>query len=119
MATFPLLSTGAVTQYPSQKEISFQTTVAHFVDGSEQRFRTSRGNVKRWLLRMSHITAEEMCALEEFFDSARGQFSSFSFVDPWNGIEYPDCSFDTDQLEISAANEWRWAARIVIRNNEI
>ena len=38
MSEFPPLKTGAVMQYPAQKEARFSTTVVRFTDGSEQRF---------------------------------------------------------------------------------
>ena len=118
MAAFPLLRTGAVAQYPSQKEIAFSTTVTRFVDGTEQRFRAAKGPAPRWLIRMSQVSAEEMAVLEEFFDSAQGCFGSFSFVDPWDGAEYPDCSLEEDDFTAKAASEWRWAARLIIRTNQ-
>src|SRR6187397_3133336 len=98
MADFPQLRTGAVAQYPSQREIGFQTNITRFIDGTEQRSRSVKGPAPRWMIRMSQINAEEMAVLEEFFESTRGQFGSFSFTDPWDGTEYPDCSLETDDF---------------------
>jgi hypothetical protein len=117
MPSFPQLRTGAIAQYPSQKEISFPTSIARFVDGSEQRFRSAKGPARRWMIRLSQVTAEEMAALEEFFESLQGRFGSFTFIDPWDGTEYPDCSFDTDEFSSNAASEWRWAIGLMIRSN--
>jgi len=119
MAEFPKLRTGAVAQYPSEKEIAFQTTITRFVDGTEQRFRSSKGAATRWVVQLSHVSGEEMAAIAEFFNSARGRFGSFSFVDPWDGTEYPDCSFEADEFIGNAASECRWAGRLIIRNNEV
>jgi uncharacterized protein DUF2460 len=119
MGDFPQLRTGAVAQYPSQKQIGFRTTVTRFIDGTEQRFRSAKDPAHRWVIRLSQISAEEMAILEEFFESARGQFGSFRFTDPWDGTEYPDCSLETDDFVANAASEWRWATRLVIRNNQL
>jgi hypothetical protein len=119
MVDFPQLRTGAVAQYPSQREIRFQTTVTRFIDGTEQRFRCAKGPAARWVVRLSQISAEEMALLEEFFESARGQFGSFRFTDPWDGTEYPDCSLETDDFFENAATEWRWATRLIIRSNQL
>jgi Conserved hypothetical protein 2217 (DUF2460) len=119
MASFPLLGTGTVAQYPSQREIAFQTTVARFVDGTEQRFRSAKGPARRWIIQLSQISAEEMAALEDFFESAQGRFGSFTFVDPWDSVEYADCSLDGDQIDANATTAWRWATRLVIRNNQV
>lgn len=119
MSAFPQLRTGAFAQYPSQKEFAFRTTVTKFVDGTEQRCRAAKGPALRWFIRMSQVSAEEMAVLEDFFDSAQGQFGSFSFVDPWDGIAYPDCSLDADEFSANAASDWRWATRLTIRNNQL
>ena len=118
MPDFPLLRTGAVAQYPSQREIAFNTSVTRFVDGTEQRFRAQKGPALRWFIRMSQVSAEEIAVLEDFFDSAQGRFGSFSFVDPWDGAEYPDCSFEEDDFAATAVSDWRWAAHRIIRANQ-
>jgi hypothetical protein len=117
MASFPQLRTGAIAQYPSQKQIAFPTIVSRFIDGSEQRFRSAKGPERRWMIRLSQITAEEMAALEEFFETVQGRFGSFTFIDPWDGTEYPDCSLDSDEFGSNAASDWRWATKLIIRSN--
>ena len=116
---FPKLRTGAVAQYPSLKQIAFRTNISRFIDGNEQRFRAAKGPAHTWVIQMSRISAEEMAAMEEFFESAQGQFGSFLFTDPWDGTEYPDCSLDIDVFNARAAAEWRWASQLVIRNNQV
>jgi hypothetical protein len=119
MAAFPQLRTGAVAQYPSQKEIAFRTTVTRFIDGTEQRFRAAKGPTPRWLIRMSQVSAQEIAILEDFVESVQGQFGSFSFVDPWDGTEYPDCSLEADEFAANGVSEWRWATSLIIRNNQV
>ena len=119
MAAFPLLSTDAVTQYPSAKSIEFSTGVLRFVDGREQRYRQMRQPLRRWLLRLSEISADELHAVEEFFVSRQGQMGSFEFTDPWDGIVYPDCSFEQDEFTARLNAEGRSAATLMIRNNQV
>ena len=52
-----------------------------------------------------------------FFRERQGQFGSFTFVDPWDGTEYPDCSFDQQVLSAVAMDERRYQGQLVIRNN--
>jgi hypothetical protein len=117
MANFPRLSTGAVTQYPSSRNITYPTHVLRFVDGREQRFRELSGPVRSWMVRLHQLSAEEMGALEMFFRERQGQFGSFTFVDPWDGTEYPDCSFDQQVLSAVAMDERRYQGHLIIRNN--
>ena len=78
MASFPLLKTGAVGQYPSSREVSFSTEVMRFVDGGEQRFRELRAPVLRWTIHLHNVDAAELEAIDNFFISQQGEFGSFS-----------------------------------------
>lgn len=119
MASFPRLHTGAVTQYPSSRRLQASTCVTRFVDGSEQRFRELRVPVQHWILRLDRINDEELNAYREFFATNDGQLGSFTFVDPWDGTEYPDCSFDMDSVELTITDEGRCYCTAVIRNNQV
>jgi hypothetical protein len=119
MAMFPILTTGAVTQYPSGRRTSYSTCVTQFVDGSEQRFREFRRPVRHWIIRLSHVSASEAAAVDSFFLSMQGRFGSFSFVDPWDGQEYTDCSFDQATLAAAASTDSNYQSQLVIRNNTL
>jgi hypothetical protein len=119
MAFFPKLETGAVTQYPSGRRTSYATQVTHFVDGNEQRFRDLRTPIRRWLIRLARMSSDEACAVESFFLSMQGQFESFAFIDPWDGTEYADCSFDQETMIAIASSESTNEGYLVIRNNAL
>ena len=119
MAAFPTLTTGAVTQYPAGRLSTYSTRVTQFVDGKEQRFRELGASVRRWVIRLAQLSATEMAAIEAVFLAAQGQFGSFSFVDPWDGVEYTDCSFDRETLPMSAWTDSRNETYLVIRNNKL
>jgi hypothetical protein len=118
MDKFPVLSTGAVTQYPSGRRWTHSTVVTRFVDGSEQRFRELQQPVRRWIIRMHQLSAQEMAELEMFFDARQGEFGSFSFIDPWDGVEHSDCSFDQDTISATFLDDERIQAYLVIRDNK-
>ena len=117
MAKFPTLTTGAVTQYPSSRQTGYSTTVKRFVDGKEQRFRNVGEPVRKWAVNLRHVSEEELGKLGSLFLAAQGEFGSFSFVDPWDGTEYPDCSFEQEMFEILALADGRYESQLVIRNN--
>lgn len=117
MASFPTLRTGAVAQYPSTRLIEAPVRVLRFVDGREQRFRSTRGPVRRWIVRLSEVSESELAGIEAFFGSQQGRAGSFEFTDPWDGTVYPDCSFDEDELRTELTGEDRATASITIRNN--
>jgi hypothetical protein len=117
MATFPVLTTGAVTQYPSSRRATYRTSITTFVDGSEQRFRELKQPIRSWVIRLHILTAGEIAAVESFFEARQGQFGSFTFVDPWDGTEYPDCSFDQDTFSLEALTESQYQGYLIVRNN--
>ena len=117
MAAFPLLSTGAVAQYPSSRVVEAPVLVLRFLDGREQRFPGTRGPGRRWVVRLSCVNDSELAAIEAFFTAQQGRTGSFSFTDPWDGVVYPDCSFEEDELRAVLTAEDRGAVTVVIREN--
>ena len=117
MANFPTLKTGAVAQYPSDRERTAFTTVYRFVDGSEQRFRTGTVPLRRWVIRLDQLDEAELSALESFFLNQSGRFGSFAFTDPWDNTVYSNCSVDSDSMELDFADIGRGQAHIVVKEN--
>ena len=117
MATFPVLKTKAVAQYPAGKAIGFQNQVVRFVDGVEQRYRDSSGPLHRWVIALNELDEGEMAALEIFFAANQGRFSSFAFTDPWDGTQYPDCSLLADELDVISAGEMRGKTSLTVMEN--
>ncbi len=104
---FPVLKTGAVAQYGSDRAPAFSTQVFRFVDGSEQRFPGYASALHRWVIRLSLLDESELAALEGFFVSVGGRAGSFSFADPWDGAVYSACRFDADVAEFDFAEVGR------------
>jgi hypothetical protein len=117
MATFPNLKTKAVAQYPATRTIRFENTVLRFVDGTEQRYRDSAGPLHCWTIRLNELDESEMAAIEDFFRTNQGRFGSFSFVDPWDGQMYPNCSVEKDDLETIAMREMRGRTTLTVIEN--
>jgi len=117
MPTFPTLKTGAVAQYPASRRLEFQNRAVRFVDGSEQRYRDCGGARHRWEIALQLLDEGELAAIEEFFRTAGGTFECFKFIDPWDGVEYANCSFAGDALELTAQGEMRGGTTLVVVEN--
>ncbi len=117
MASFPTLKTGAVAQYPSDRQQSFSTQVFRFVDGSEQRFPAYGAALRRWTVRLDLLDEAELTALQQFFQSAGGRAGTFSFTDPFSGTAYSNCSFDTDELDLTFGGPQAGKTSIGIKEN--
>lgn len=117
MATFPKLRTQAVAQYPAGRGVRFQNRILQFVDGREQRYRDAGSMTHEWRIQLDHLDEGELADLELFFLSNEGQFGSFSFVDPWDGVFYPSCSLGDDQLNLVSAGTMRSRADLQIVEN--
>jgi Conserved hypothetical protein 2217 (DUF2460) len=117
MSTFPLLKTGAVTQYPASVIQQYGTDLVVFLDGTEQRSRRLPGPAKRWAIDLSQLDDDEMRRVEEFFLSQAGSYGSFSFTDPWSGTASGDCSFAEDTLVMSFEAQDRGKLRLTVVEN--
>jgi Conserved hypothetical protein 2217 (DUF2460) len=117
MATFPVLKTGAVMQYPAKATIRFASHLIRFVDGGEQRYRDYPGPLHEWVIRLDLLDEAEMKSLEQFFTDREGKFDSFVFVDPRDNVSYPDCSLVIDDLEFTLDGERRSRTTLVLREN--
>lgn len=117
MSTFPRLKSGSVAQYPLRAGLRFATHTTRFLDGTEQRF-PLRGQVKRrWVIRLELLEEAELSVLEDFFADRKGRLLSFTFTDPRDQIEYPDCSFESDAMSLSLAGPMDARTVIVVREN--
>ena len=114
MANFPLLKTGAVAQYGSDRTARFSTQVFRFLDGSEQRFPAYAAALHRWAIRLELLDESELSALGDFFVSAGGRAGNFSFTDPWDGAVYSSCRFDVDELDLGFGDFARGQAVVTI-----
>ena len=117
MSQFPELRSGAVVQYPATKTLRYSTEKLHFLDGAEQRYRQQEIALRRWLVRLDMLTEDELERLEEFFIEQEGSSGSFAFHDEWEGMDYPDCSFETDDAIQEYQGYLRGSAAIWIRQN--
>ncbi len=113
MVSFPLLSTGAVTQYPLEIATGQSSQVVRFLDGSDQRYRMQGHMLRRWLIRLDLLTETEIQSLELFFAAQSTGYSTFVFPDPYSGAAVINCRFGSDTLlteyeseDIGASSFW-------------
>ncbi len=93
MATFPLLSSGAVAQYPTAVSNGQATRAIRFLDGSDQRYLTQGRSYRQWRIRLDLLNETEIWQLETFFSAQQGDFATFVFPDPISGTYVPNCRF--------------------------
>lgn len=115
MAAFPKLSTGAFAQYDASYDLAFRTQVIRYVDGSEQRYAGCGTPGRRWTIALRQLTPSESAQVLSFFRAQRGREGTFSFTDPWTGLEHPSCSFDTDGIRTQVNDELNASTSLVIR----
>ena len=117
MASFPTLRSGALSQYPSTREVRNDVRVLRFLDGTEQRYPSIGSGKKRWVLQFASVSEDELQALHQFFSEQQGRFGRFSFTDPWDGTEYTDCSFDQDEFHAAVHTDNRTSVVLAITTN--
>jgi hypothetical protein len=119
MATFPILTTGAVAQYPAKYTINYRADVVSFLDGSEQRFRNAPSLLYQWEIDLSQLDEQEIASFQQFFVSNQGASNVFSFNDPWTNITYPNCSLVSDNMNMNYVGLASGKTSVVIRQNRV
>ena len=110
---FPILSSGAVAQYGSPTGSVWPAQVVRFLDGGDQRFLAASRPLRRWLIDLRLLNESEIAAVEAFFTSMGGEFSTFTFPDPIGGVGVPNCRIGAPELiseyqsvDIAATSLW-------------
>ncbi len=103
MATFPVLRTGAVAQYPLEHSVRFRTDSVRFLDGSTQRFPLTGRGLRRWKIRLEALDHQELETVIDFVEQQEN--SSFTFVDPLTGTSVPNCILANESFEAAASGE--------------
>src|SRR5271166_1175125 len=97
MATFPILKTGAVAQYPLDRGVRFSTQAVRFLDGSRQRFRLIGTGLRRWTLKLALLDEEELGAVIAFVEEQTS--ATFAFTDPITGDNVAGCIVSGQQFD--------------------
>ena len=117
MSDFPQLKTGAVVQYPAERERHYATRALRFVDGNEQRYREYPNMLRRWQIRLDLLDESEAARLENFFRTSQGAAGTFTFTDPWTGVAHVNCSFETEELAMEYLGPQRGRTSVVVKEN--
>lgn len=112
MASFPVLKTGAVAQYPLDYGVRFQTQSVRFMDGSRQRFRLYGTGLRRWTLKLDLLGGDEMAAVIAFVEQQGN--APFAFTDPATGAVASNCVISGEQLDATMNGEMRGQTTVVI-----
>lgn len=113
MATFPVLSSGAIAQYPTALATGQAAQAIRFLDGSDQRYLTQGTMLRSWEIRLDLLNETEIQQVETFFALVEGDYSTFVFPDPFSGTNVVNCRLGAPTLvseymaaDISATSFW-------------
>lgn len=96
MADFPTLVTGARVQLPYTFKRIFQTSRNDQETGKRYAWSNRAIAKRRWEWSTSSISDAECNDLKIFFDARSGQYETFGFTDPHDGVYYPKCRFASE-----------------------
>ena len=89
MATFPVLKTGAVAQYPLGFGVRYATQAVRFLDGTHQKYRLMGAALRRWTINLDLLDEQELGAVIAFVEQQGS--AVFAFTDPLTGNTVPNC----------------------------
>lgn len=101
MLVFPQLSTGTVAMYPLRRTVRRRTVQNVMADGSSVVYGDPDFGVKQWDLEAVGLSDGERAVLMEFFESAGGQASTFTFLEPAGNLLAQSETFDADEWDNS------------------
>jgi hypothetical protein len=113
MATFPMLKTGSVAQYPLGRSVRFSTQAVRFMDGSQQRFRLYGAGLRRWTLNLDQLDEQELAAVIAFVEQQGS--AAFAFTDPVTGNNVPNCAISGEQFDATMNREMNGQTTVVIQ----
>ena len=111
MATFPVLKTGALVQYPLSVVTRFATEEVYFLDGSRHVF-PLQSPLRKWIVRLDQLDPDEMTAVAAFVEAWVG--GTFSFTDPGSGSIAPKCVLQGGGVEFQTVEELRSRVQMTI-----
>jgi hypothetical protein len=86
MTVYPQLGSGALSQFPVQKNRRVRTIVNRAADGSTIKLADPAAEVTEWLLSYTDLSDEEAAALRAFFVATEGTLNGFTFLDPTGNL---------------------------------
>jgi hypothetical protein len=85
-------------QYPAPLIAGQGVQAIRFLDGSDQRYLTQGRAYRTWQVHLDLLNDTEMAQVETFFIQQAGNYSTFSFPDPFKGVVVTNCRFGTPDL---------------------
>lgn len=83
---FPQLATGALSQFPSRKDVLERTVINRTPGNCAVKMADPEAGHKRWDLSFSGLTGEEAGRLEDLFTACEGRLRTFVFLDPFGNL---------------------------------
>jgi phage-related protein len=112
MATFPVLKTGAVAQYPLNRGVRFSTQAVRFMDGSQQKYRLIGKGLRKWTLKLDQLDEQELAAVIAFAEQQGS--ASFAFTDPVTNVAVANCILSGEEFNATMNLEMNGQTTIVI-----
>ncbi len=112
MATFPVLNTGAVAQYPLGFGVRYSTQAVQFMDGSRQKYPLIGTGLRRWTIQLDLLREDELGAVIAFVEQQGS--APFTFTDPITGASVSNCVLASEQFDAMIAAKLSGQTTVVI-----
>jgi hypothetical protein len=112
MATFPVLRTGAVAQYPLGFGVRYATQAVWFLDGSQQKFALMGTGLRRWTINLDLLDEEELGAVIAFVE--RQGSAVFAFTDPLTGSTASNCILASEKFDATVKQDMTGKTTVVV-----
>jgi hypothetical protein len=86
MLYYPQTATGSVSQFPVTRRTNMRTISNQLASGSTIRMADAGAEKVQWRLQYSSLTDSERSSIQDLFEAAEGQLTTFTFLDPTDNL---------------------------------
>src|ERR1700704_6000320 len=86
MLHYPQLTSGSVCQFPVKRRTTLRTVSNDLPGGDNIRMSDAGAATVRWQLQYAGLTDGERSSIEQLFEAAEGQLTTFTFLDPTDNL---------------------------------
>lgn len=86
MLYYPQLASGVMSQYPVRRQIQLRTITNEMLGGDNIKAADAAASTVRWRLDYRGLTETEWSSIGKLFETAEGQLSTFTFLDPTDNL---------------------------------
>jgi len=111
---YPTFNNGMTAQRPFTRIKKYRTTLNDMPSGMRHSYANRATALWAWEIQYGALAGSEVTTLENFWNTQKGAWGEFEFIDPEDSSSHLKCRFAMDDLEIQYIAQNIHACRVLI-----